>query len=59
MSIELTERGRAAAATVRAAIEQVDEELGRMISPGDLAALRRGLVALREIRQRTELTRDD
>ena len=54
MSIELTERGRAAAAAVRAAIEQVDDELARMISPADLAALRRGLAALGEIRQRTE-----
>lgn len=52
MSIELTERGRAAAAAVRAAIEAVDAELGEMLSPAELAGLRVGLVALGRIKGR-------
>lgn len=50
MTIELTERGRAAAAAVRSAIEAVDAELGEMLSPAELAGLRAGLGALGRIK---------
>ncbi len=50
MTIELTERGRAAAAAVRSAVEAVDAELAERISPAELAGLRAGLTALAEIR---------
>ncbi|AHI00127.1 hypothetical protein GCM10010174_82400 [Kutzneria viridogrisea] len=50
--IAVTERGRAAAAEVRAGVLGVDAELARMISPGELAGLRAGLTALTAIRQR-------
>jgi len=51
-TIRLTERGRAAAAEVRSAIEQIDAELAQMLSPDELAGLRKGLVALSQIRDR-------
>ena len=51
-TILLTDRGRAAAAEVRAAVEQVDAELAQMLSPAELAGLRTGLVALSQIRDR-------
>jgi DNA-binding MarR family transcriptional regulator len=53
MTIELTDRGRAAAAAVRAGIEAVDAELAEMLSPAELAGLRAGLAALGEIKERT------
>jgi DNA-binding MarR family transcriptional regulator len=53
MLIELTDRGRAAAA-VRAGVEDVDAELARMLTPAELAGLVAGLVALTEIRERME-----
>jgi DNA-binding MarR family transcriptional regulator len=49
--IELTERGRAAVIAVRAAIEDVDNELAEMISPAELAGLRTGLAALARINE--------
>lgn len=52
--IDLTERGRAAAAEVREAVRGVDEELGRRIDASELAGLRAGLVALTEIRETLE-----
>jgi DNA-binding MarR family transcriptional regulator len=54
MTIECTDRGRAAAAAVRAGVEAVDTELAGMLSPTQLAGLRAGLVALTEIRERLE-----
>jgi DNA-binding MarR family transcriptional regulator len=54
MTIELTERGRAAALAVRAGVERLDAELAAMISPADMAGMRAGLRALSEIRQPTE-----
>lgn len=54
MNIVLTERGRAAAAAIRAGIGQVDAELARVLSPAELAGLRAGLAALGEIREKTE-----
>jgi DNA-binding MarR family transcriptional regulator len=53
LNIELTDRGRAAAQAVAAAIGQVDEELAAMITPAELAGLRAGLVALAGIKERT------
>ena len=52
MVIDLTERGRSAAASVRAGVEAIDAELARMISPAQLAGLRAGLEALGEIKDR-------
>ena len=54
MNIVLTERGRAAAAAIRAGIDQVEAELARMLTPADLAGLRAGLAALGQIREQTE-----
>lgn len=51
MDIELTERGRAAAAVVRTAIEQVDRQLTARLSPAELAGLRAGLAALAAIKE--------
>jgi DNA-binding MarR family transcriptional regulator len=53
LNIELTDRGRAAAEAIAAAIGQVDEELATMITPAELAGLRAGLTALTKIRERT------
>ena len=50
MTIELTDRGRAAAGAVRSAIESIDTELARMVSPAQLAGLRAGLFALADIK---------
>lgn len=50
MLIELTERGRAAAVSVRAAIQAVDSKLEQMVSPSELAGLRAGLEALANIK---------
>ena len=52
--LRLTERGRAAAEEVGAAIETVDGELSSMITAGELAGLRTGLAALAQIRVRRE-----
>ncbi|HUJ55229.1 MAG TPA: MarR family transcriptional regulator [Gaiellaceae bacterium] len=54
MLIELTPRGRAAAAEVREAVQGVDAELRRKVSAAELAGLRAGLVALTEIREAFE-----
>jgi DNA-binding MarR family transcriptional regulator len=54
MSIELTDRGRAAAHAVRVGVESVDGELEAMLSPAELAGLRAGLEALTAIRERLE-----
>jgi DNA-binding MarR family transcriptional regulator len=54
ITIELTDRGRAAAAEIAAATRQVDDALAQMLSPGELAGLRAGLLALGKIRERTE-----
>ena len=54
MIVELTDRGRGAAAAVHAGVEEVDAELVAMISPGELAGLSAGLIALTTIRERRE-----
>jgi len=50
MTVTLTDRGRAAAAAVRAGVEAVDAELARRVSPAEIAGLRAGLTALADIR---------
>ena len=50
MLIDLTERGREAAAAVAAGIVTVDGRLADRISPDELHGLRQGLLALGEIR---------
>lgn len=54
MLIELTDRGRDAAAAVQAGILAVNSELAQLISPSELEGLRAGLFALCEIRDRFE-----
>jgi DNA-binding MarR family transcriptional regulator len=58
-TILLTDRGRAAAALVRAAIDQIDAELAQILSPAEVAGLRKGLLALSQIRQRHPAGRAD
>jgi DNA-binding MarR family transcriptional regulator len=50
-SFALTERGDAAAEAIREGARVVDEELERRLSPAEMAGLRRGLIALGEIKQ--------
>ncbi|HLH46655.1 MAG TPA: MarR family winged helix-turn-helix transcriptional regulator [Acidimicrobiales bacterium] len=50
-SFALTERGEQAAQAIIVASKQVDEELERRLSVDGVAALRRGLLALAEIKQ--------
>jgi DNA-binding MarR family transcriptional regulator len=52
--VEVTDRGRAAAAAVRAGVISVDEELAELITPAQLEGLRAGLIALTTIRERME-----
>lgn len=54
LSIELTERGRAAAAAVRAGVDSVDEELAAKLTAAELAGLSAGLVVLCDIRDAGE-----
>jgi DNA-binding MarR family transcriptional regulator len=54
LTIALTDRGSAAAASVREGVESVDEELASLISPRELAGLQAGLEALCTIRERQE-----
>jgi DNA-binding MarR family transcriptional regulator len=57
MLVRLTDRGEAAAQTVRAAVAEVDEMLRQRIGPADVATLRCGLGALAEIRTETAAAR--
>jgi DNA-binding MarR family transcriptional regulator len=50
LSFALTERGRAAAEAIFEGTRIVDQELERRLCPADLAGLRRGLIALGEIK---------
>ena len=56
MTIELTDRGRTAAAAVRSGVELIDAELALMLSPVEMAGLRAGLAALGHINQRMKDT---
>ena len=49
MVLKPTERGRAAASAVRAAVAEIDDELATRLSPADRASFRAGLGALIEI----------
>ena len=53
MSVRLTERGRAAAAAIQAAVDAIDAELAARITPEELHGLRTGLAALGAIRDRS------
>ena len=50
-SFALTERGRSAAEAIFEGSRMVNEELERRLSEADIAALRRGLIALAEIKR--------
>jgi DNA-binding MarR family transcriptional regulator len=50
-SFALTERGRAAAEAILEGSRIVDEELERRLSPAEMTGLRRGLIALGEIKR--------
>jgi DNA-binding MarR family transcriptional regulator len=56
MGVRLTERGRAAAAAIQAAIDEIAAQLEARLSPEELRGLRAGLAALAEIR---EASRDE
>ena len=52
MTIELTERGRGAAAAVRSGVQAIDSELAAMLTEAEMAGLRAGLTALGRIKKR-------
>lgn len=52
MTIELTERGRGAAAAVRGGVKAIDAELAEMLTEAEMAGLRTGLMALGRIKER-------
>ena len=54
MLVEPTERGRAAAAEVRTAVEEIDARLAERLGPDELEGLRVGLAALTAIREELE-----
>jgi DNA-binding MarR family transcriptional regulator len=54
VAVELTDRGRTAAAAVRDGVRSVDAELAGLLSPTELDGLRAGLAALCDIRERME-----
>ncbi len=54
LDLALTDRGRAAADEVRAAVLAVDGALARKLTADEIAALRKGLIALIEIREAAE-----
>ena len=54
ITVEATERGRAAAEAIAAGVEAVDGELAQLISEDGVRALRDGLIALTGIRERME-----
>lgn len=51
MTFALTERGRAAAEAIREGTRIVDEDLERKLTTAEMVGLRRGLIALGEIKQ--------
>jgi DNA-binding MarR family transcriptional regulator len=54
MGVRLTERGRAAAAAIQAAVDAIDAELEQQLTAEELHGLRVGLAALAEIRKRAD-----
>lgn len=57
LTISLTDRGLAAAAAVGAGVADVDAELEKLCGPRQIAGLRAGLDALRQVRERLEAER--
>lgn len=53
MSLRLTERGRAAAAAIQAAVDAIDAELAERLTAEELHGLRAGLALLGEIREQS------
>ena len=53
-TVALTDRGRGAAEAIRDGVESVDSELAEILTPAELAGLCAGLVALTDIRERSE-----
>lgn len=51
MGVRLTDRGRAAAAAIREAVDAVDASLARRITAQEMQGLRAGLAALAQIRE--------
>jgi DNA-binding MarR family transcriptional regulator len=54
MTVELTERGRGAAAAVRAGVKEIDAELAQMLTEAEMAGLRAGLMALGRLKARAQ-----
>ena len=54
MTIDLTDRGRAAAAAILAGTESIDRQLARTLSAVEMSGLRAGLAALGEIKRAAE-----
>ena len=54
LTIELTERGRAAAVAIEAGTRAIDAQLSAMITSAQMSGLRVGLAALAEIKEKTE-----
>lgn len=52
VTIDLTDRGHAAAAAIYAGTVAIDAELAGMLSPAEMAGLRAGLAALGQIKER-------
>jgi DNA-binding MarR family transcriptional regulator len=52
LTIDLTERGHAAAAAIYAGTLAIDDELALLISPAEMAGMRAGLAALGTIKER-------
>jgi DNA-binding MarR family transcriptional regulator len=57
VTLELTDRGRGAAAAVQAGVQAVDAELLQMIGAQGVASLREGLIALIDVKERMEMER--
>jgi DNA-binding MarR family transcriptional regulator len=57
VTLELTDRGRGAAAGVQAGVQAVDAELLQMIGAQGVASLREGLIALIDVKERMEMER--
>jgi DNA-binding MarR family transcriptional regulator len=55
IDIAATERGRAAAKVVRSAVQTVEDELAELVKPATIKAMRSGLFALVDIKERMEL----
>jgi len=58
MTVRLTDRGRAAAAAIQAAVDAIDAELERRLTAGELHGLRAGLATLYDIREQSSDERD-